>query len=425
MNATYKPDGPSTTNPAQIPPSGEETGEQHRGRKVCFNNEVMDLYFSRFMSYASWAGAQQGECLWAASQIEDGDLQTWVAAWQKVARRVEAQAMSTLENGHLLSAHDTYLRACTYYCAALALLHPFAPRYLDTWADMRSCFRMAAALSRPPIMNVEIPFEGKSLPGYFVRPPMDLDRFIEQDPLPTLIVVGGGEMYAEELYFWAAAAGVPRGYNTLLIELPGQGSTPLDGLFYCVNAEKPMRAVVDYALSLPDVDPDRLYAYGVSSGGYMVARAAAYDKRIKACVLNAPVTNIYRLLASQLPHDLLHHSNFDDRAGSEAGSLDPVTELLLDKLCWRAGTSSIVETLALAKWAHMGELVCRIECPTLCLVSEGESAEQSAQAREFYNDLNAPRQMRIFTADEGAEAHCQSNNLGLMHAAVFDWLDEL
>jgi len=33
--------------------------------------------------------------------------------------------------------------------------------------------------------------------------------------------------------------------------------------------------------------------------------------------------------------------------------------------------------------------------------------------------------MRVFTADEGAEAHCQVNNLSLMHAAVFDWLGEL
>ena len=33
--------------------------------------------------------------------------------------------------------------------------------------------------------------------------------------------------------------------------------------------------------------------------------------------------------------------------------------------------------------------------------------------------------MHVFTAGDGAEAHCQVNNLSLMHATVFDWLDEL
>ena len=32
---------------------------------------------------------------------------------------------------------------------------------------------------------------------------------------------------------------------------------------------------------------------------------------------------------------------------------------------------------------------------------------------------------RIFTAEEGADAHCQLNNLGLMQQVVFDWLGEV
>jgi hypothetical protein len=33
--------------------------------------------------------------------------------------------------------------------------------------------------------------------------------------------------------------------------------------------------------------------------------------------------------------------------------------------------------------------------------------------------------MREFVAAEGADAHCQINNLSLLQQVVFDWLDEV
>ena len=400
----------------------EQRLEQKSDRKVYFDNKEMDFYLSWLLGYTTHGGAQYGECMQAASEIEDGDPQSWVAAWRRMAQRVEALAMATLDDGHLVSAREEYLRAFTYYRAALAMLRPYDPSFLDTWEDMRACFRMASALFRPPIAHMEVPFEGKALPGYFMRVAG------EHTPRPTLIVVGGGETYAEELYFWAGAAGAARGYNTFFVELPGQGSTPLRGLHYRADAEVPLKSVVDYALSMPDVDPDRLFIYGVSRGGYMAARAAACDRRIKACVLNGPVTDLYRLMNAELSEivmELKAPRQPGDTVRWAVSHAPSVVEILLDRLCWQAGVDSIPELLEMAKPAHLGELVGQIECPTLCMVSDGESAEQSEQARECYSALSAPKQMRVFTAEDGAQIHCQVTNLSLMQATLFDWLDEI
>jgi hypothetical protein len=44
----------------------------------------------------------------------------------------------------------------------------------------------------------------------------------------------------------------------------------------------------------------------------------------------------------------------------------------------------------------------------------------------FYDAVTVPRKdKRLFTLEEGAEAHCQVNNYALMKAVVFDWLDEV
>jgi hypothetical protein len=59
------------------------------------------------------------------------------------------------------------------------------------------------------------------------------------------------------------------------------------------------------------------------------------------------------------------------------------------------------------------------------MVGEGESEEQMAQARAFYNALKSPKELHIFTAADGADAHCQINNLSLMQQVLFDWLDEV
>lgn len=89
----------------------------------------------------------------------------------------------------------------------------------------------------------------------------------------TLIMIGGGDTYCEELCLYVGPAALRRGYNVKVADLPGQGDLPFHGLPMQPDAETPMAAVVDAALSQPDVDGDRLAAFGISAGGYLVPRA--------------------------------------------------------------------------------------------------------------------------------------------------------
>jgi dipeptidyl aminopeptidase/acylaminoacyl peptidase len=44
------------------------------------------------------------------------------------------------------------------------------------------------------------------------------------------------------------------------------------------------KAVIDYAAARPDLDSARIGVWGVSLGGYYAPRAAAFDRRISACI---------------------------------------------------------------------------------------------------------------------------------------------
>jgi dienelactone hydrolase len=50
--------------------------------------------------------------------------------------------------------------------------------------------------------------------------------------------------------------------------------------------EKVVTPVVDFALKQPAVDPKRIALMGISMGGYLAARAAAFEKRLAALIAN-------------------------------------------------------------------------------------------------------------------------------------------
>ena len=68
----------------------------------------------------------------------------------------------------------------------------------------------------------------------------------------------------------------------------------------------------------------------------------------------------------------------------------------------------------------------KIPCPTLCLAGKGEAPITLRIARECVEQLPHPmKKLVIFTKEQGGEAHCQVNNLGLPNRVIFDWLDEV
>jgi len=74
-----------------------------------------------------------------------------------------------------------------------------------------------------------------------------------------------------------------RGMATLVFEGPGQGEAqydfPIRG-----DYEVPVKAVIDFVETRDDIDAKRIGMWGVSLGGYYAPRAAAFEKRIKACI---------------------------------------------------------------------------------------------------------------------------------------------
>jgi len=389
--------------------------------KVRFSNEDMDYLFQVVLGYHTYGGASFGELFRAASKVEDGNPESWIAAFREMGERIEWQAEDLEERGRA-SAAPAFLRAFTGYRAAAFLMNPKIDfeRFSQTVEAFVRCFRKAIPSFGYPCEPVRVPFEGDYMSGYFYR----ADE--RSAPRQTLIIVGGGDTYAEDLHFWAGAPGPKRGYNVLSVELPGYGMSPTRGLYLRADTEAPIGAAVDYALGRPEVDASRLAAYGISGGGYAVTRAAAAEKRLHAAVADTPIHDIYRLITEAVPAFLLDesHSGVSRWLLEVSGKFNKAGKNNMDKFAWQSGKGSLLEAVQVTKGTPVD--IGSIGCPMLCLAAEGDPLDALVQTREVYEGLkDSKKEIRIFTAEEGAEAHTHVNNFPLLHQVIFDWLDEV
>lgn len=82
-----------------------------------------------------------------------------------------------------------------------------------------------------------------------------------------------------------AVAAVRRGYNCLTFDGLGQGRALIkENLHMRPDWENVVAPVVDYTLSRPEVDPERVALVGWSFGGYLAPRAASGEHRLAACI---------------------------------------------------------------------------------------------------------------------------------------------
>jgi dipeptidyl aminopeptidase/acylaminoacyl peptidase len=199
----------------------------------------------------------------------------WCAAWCKRGAMHEALGDAAMTQGYGYSAGEHWSRAAACYHFAKFV-------FVNDYEQMRAAHAKAVACRNralphldPPGERVEIPYERGRLIG-ILRKPRVAAR-------PPVVVMCMGLDSAKEEMESNEQAFLARGMATLVFDGPGQGEGEYD---YAIRGdyETPVKAVVDFAQTRMDIDGARIGLWGVSLGGYYAPRAAAYEKRIRACI---------------------------------------------------------------------------------------------------------------------------------------------
>jgi pimeloyl-ACP methyl ester carboxylesterase len=390
-----------------------------------FFKSNFDFQLARAISQAGGYGdgGAAGECFSTARRVPDGDTKSWETEWGNTAERIERIGYNCLNGGHIVSAREAFLRASVYWrTSSFYIQIDDAEHRVDVYERARSCFRQAAKLFDPPIEPVSFPYEnGKTLPGYF----MHADG--ADGPRPTVMIMGGGDTVLEEHYFHGGAAAVRRGYNAFLWEGPGQqGVFTLDReLTFRPDWEVPTRYAVDYVLSRPEVDGDKLALMGVSLGGYLAPRAVAYEKRISALVANCLLPDLQSLIMAILSLD--PEEPYGSDIGDKIDLTEPMKKHIVTNFTARLGIpgQSPAALLDILGNYNLDGLESEITCHVLDVRSEGEGPLFNKMASEFFDKLTCPKTDRAVLAIDGGEAHCQINNPSLKNQIELDWIDDI
>ncbi|MGO9162491.1 MAG: alpha/beta hydrolase family protein [Streptosporangiaceae bacterium] len=382
----------------------------------------------RSLGHIAYGGADFGEVLAISEQITEGDYDSWHDAWLAAADRLAAEAAAALAAGHRISARDGLLRASNYYRSAEFFLHghPDDPRHYHAYDRSVECFRTAAQLFTPPAQPVSIPYEGTTLPGYFYR------SGDPGAPRATVILHSGFDGTAEELHFQGAAAAAERGYNALTFDGPGQpGPVHHQGLVFRPEWENVVGPVVDFARTLPEVDSAKIALWGVSMGGLLAPRAAAFEHRLAAVIAVDGVYDmslLMRALTSDDP-DLERRLRADDDPQLDAelarlAQASPVMRWELEHSQYVFGAPTPRKACAALLDYHLRDGIAeKITCPAL-VCDAASDLFFTGQAQQLFDHLTCRKTFLQFTAEEGADAHCQAGAQRLALARIFNWLDD-
>jgi pimeloyl-ACP methyl ester carboxylesterase len=394
--------------------------------KFLFDNEAFSFETLRTAGFAAYGGADLGEVLATAADIGEGDEASWHQAWKATAQRLAEIGEQALASGHRVSAREALLRASNYYRTASAFLleQPATdPEMTLLSAGQSDTFAAAAALFETPVEAVSIPYEDTTLPAYL---------FLVDDsgaPRPTIIYNSGYDSTREESYFVIAAAALRRGYNVLAFDGPGQGAALRDQkLVMRPDWEAVVTPVVDYALTRGEIAADEIVLFGYSLGGYLVARAAAFEHRVAALILDDGIHDFSAAFAGSLPSFL---GSWIDEGRDDVAV--PVLTMLaalstqvrwgLRNGVWVTGAGSFADLIRKVRHYTLDGIAHQIVAPTLILDPENDQYLKGQPQLVDKALTGASTTLVTLVENEGAGEHTHAGGLGRAHQTMFDWLD--
>lgn len=401
--------------------------ESNTLRPVLSDYIMWETFGTRVLPYALDRGADFGECVSTVGRIPDGDVDAWQREWTATADRVMDLAAESLAAGDKVSAREAFYRASNYYRVVEYPLFgtPVDPRLVAAFDASVAAFLKGAALSDFPIEPVEIPFEGKTIPGYFVQ----VDD--SGQARPTIVCTNGWDSQIEEMFFAHAIAAVRRGYNALLFDGPGQGRNIVkENIPIRPDWETVVTPVIDYALTRPEIDPETIILQGWSLGGFLAARAACFEHRIAALVVDpgewdqrGPVLNLLPLTEEQKDAFPDIDPTLLDEA--DAWIRSPAAPVMLrwgvvNRAFWVNHVDSLYSFAVDMMRYEISPFVQNIACPTFISFPEEDPA--AVNAPKVFDAITAPKTLAHFSNAEGAGMHTETQARSLFHQRMYAWL---
>ncbi|MER7760156.1 dipeptidyl aminopeptidase [Streptomyces sp. NPDC097619] len=310
-----------------------------------------------------------------------------------------------------------------YFGKAVVFIDGMADQsvFLPTFRRHRACWERAVDALEGRHVRVGVPYECVELPGYLLRPDAS------GAPRPTLVMTNGSDGTLPSLVSYGAEEALGRGWNAFLYDGPGQQSMLFEhGMPFRPDWEAVLTPVLDALSARPDVDGEALLGYGISQAGYRITRAVAFEHRLRAVVADPGVVDVGATWTSALPAPLLalldseRKEAFNEPAGAHAGAVARRKPAFRRK---PYVADNLFDLLHEVRAYQVRDVVGRITTPMLVLDPDDEQFFPG-RPRELFALLPHEKEILGFTAELGANWHCQPTGRRFTHTAVLDFLGD-
>jgi len=267
-----------------------------------------------------------------------------------------------------------------------------------------------------------VPFGRLSLPVW---------RFPVERPAGTALVFGGFDGYIEEMFGMFLHMNETERWSVVAFEGPGQGAVLEDQHAPMTpDWDGPVKAVID-ALGLQDVT-----LVGVSLGGCLVMRAAAFEPRVRRVVAFDVMEDLFECATRQQPAIASLALRGLLAVGAQKvinegvpfiAQSRPVAEWGLGQAEHVFGKQGPAEAIEAMRAYQTRDISDRINQDVLLLAGAGDHYVPLDQLWRQARLLTSARSItaRVFTAKQHAQAHCQVGNLPLALKVFTSWAASL
>jgi pimeloyl-ACP methyl ester carboxylesterase len=304
------------------------------------------------------------------------------------------------------------------YRAAEFFMNPEDPNRRDAFEKFIALFYQAR--QDRGIERFSVPYESRCLYGFRLHP---------ESPLRgTIVVHAGYDAYVEEFYGLAQAM-VSQGYRVIMFDGPGQGSTLMcENLAMTHEWEKPVGAILDH-FELTDVT-----LVGISLGGCLALRAAAFEPRVKRVVAFDVMLDFFQCITSRRGKlaeaviTALVRLRFAKVLNFFAHALmkrDLMSKWGIEQGMHVLGAASPAEFFFKLKAYNTRAISQRITQDALIMAGAEDHFVPLQQLFDQLALLNGARSVtaQIFTRADQAQSHCQIGNLGSAVSQILSWVD--
>ena len=319
--------------------------------------------------------------------------------------------------GEKAVSEERFINAAFYFRAAEFYILTDNAEKDALYDRFRDCFDNA--FGKDGIERSDVPYGDRFLPA--MRVPAK-----SQPNKGTIILHGGFDSFIEEFYSMMVVFS-EHGYNVVGFEGPGQGAARRKyGIAFDYEWEKPAKAILDY-FNIKEVT-----WLGISMGGYLCFRAAAFEPRIA------------RVIASSVAFD---YSKFHNIVAEKVGKffftrLRKISNYKMKKMIERGGMpgwmiGNLIYIANAKEPIEATDLMLNLNASNL----HSDLVKQDVLILTGKDDHFVPFKMhdmqmqalanarsvteRVFTKEDQAQNHCQIGNIGLALDVILNWINKV